>query len=56
MARGGFMHGMSGFGMHGDGRMGSHGGEREGLLTPGYVLITVSKITDAELSKPRCTI
>jgi uncharacterized protein (DUF1330 family) len=51
MARGGFMHGMSGFGMHGDGRMGSHGGEREGLLTPGYVLITVSKITDAEAFK-----
>ena len=43
MARGG--HGMGGFGMHG-GRMG--GG---GLLTPVYVLITVSKITDAAAFK-----
>lgn len=39
MARGGFMHGMGGIGMHGGG---------EGLLTPTFVLITVSKITDAE--------
>jgi len=45
MARGGFMHGMSGFGMHG------HVGGREGLLTPAYVLITISKITDAEAFK-----
>jgi uncharacterized protein (DUF1330 family) len=44
MARGG--HGMGGFGMHG-GRMGGGGG----LLTPVYVLITVSKITDAEAFK-----
>jgi len=51
MARGGFMHGMGGFGMHGGARMGSHGGGREGLLTPAYVLITVSKITDAEAFK-----
>ena len=45
MARGG--HGMVGFGMHGSHRMG--GGE--GLLTPAYVLITISKITDAEAFK-----
>jgi uncharacterized protein (DUF1330 family) len=51
MARGGFMHGMSGFGMHGGARMGSHAEGREGLLTPAYVLITVSKITDAEAFK-----
>jgi uncharacterized protein (DUF1330 family) len=43
-ARGG--HGMGGFGMHG-GRMGGGGG----LLTPVYVLITVSKITDAQAFK-----
>jgi uncharacterized protein (DUF1330 family) len=43
MARGG--------GMHGGPRMGSHAGGREGLLTPAYVLITVSKITDAEAFK-----
>jgi uncharacterized protein (DUF1330 family) len=48
MARGGFMHG---FGMHGGARMGSHAGGREGMLTPAYVLITVSKITDAEAFK-----
>ena len=45
IARGGFMHGMGGFGMHG------HAGGREGFLTPAYVLITVSKITDAEAFK-----
>jgi uncharacterized protein (DUF1330 family) len=45
MARGGSMHGMSGFGMHG------RAGGREGFLTPAYVLITVSKITDAEAFK-----
>jgi uncharacterized protein (DUF1330 family) len=47
MARGG--HGMVGFGMHGGHRMGAGGGE--GLLTPAYVLITISKITDAEAFK-----
>jgi uncharacterized protein (DUF1330 family) len=46
MARGG--HGMGGFGMHGH-RMGAGGGE--GLLTPAYVLVSVSKITDAEAFK-----
>ena len=46
-ARGG--HGMGGFGMHGGNRMGAGGSE--GLLTPTYVLITVSKITDAEAFK-----
>ena len=46
MARGG--HGMGGFGMHGHG-MGAGGGE--GLLTPAYVLVSVSKITDAEAFK-----
>ena len=45
MARGGFMRGMGGFGMHG------HAGGREGFLTPAYVLITVSKVTDAEAFK-----
>jgi uncharacterized protein (DUF1330 family) len=45
MARGG--HGMVGFGMHGGHRMGAGGG----LLTPVYVLITISKITDAEAFK-----
>jgi uncharacterized protein (DUF1330 family) len=49
MARGGFMHGMGGFGMHGGHRRGAGGSE--GLLTPTYVLITVSKITDAEAFK-----
>jgi uncharacterized protein (DUF1330 family) len=44
IARGG--HGMGGFGMHG-GRMG--GGR--GVITPVYVLITVSKITDMETFK-----
>ena len=44
-ARGG--HGMGGFGMHGGNRIGAG----EGLLTPTYVLITVSKITDAEAFK-----
>jgi uncharacterized protein (DUF1330 family) len=47
MARGG--HGMGGFGMHGGNRMGA--GVSEGLLTPTYVLVTVSKITDAEAFK-----
>jgi uncharacterized protein (DUF1330 family) len=49
MARGGFMHGMGGLGMHSGRRMGAGGGE--GLLTPTYVLITVSKFTDAEAFK-----
>jgi uncharacterized protein (DUF1330 family) len=43
IARGG--HGMGGFGIHG------HAGGREGFLTPAYVLITISKITDAEAFK-----
>lgn len=43
IARGG--HGMGGFGMHG------HAGGREGFLTPAYVLITVSKITNVEAFK-----
>jgi uncharacterized protein (DUF1330 family) len=47
MARGG--HGMGGFGMHGGNRMGA--GVSEGLLTPTYVLVIVSKITDAEAFK-----
>jgi uncharacterized protein (DUF1330 family) len=47
MARGGG-HGMGGFGMHG-GHIGAGGAE--GLVTPNYVLITVSKITDAEAFK-----
>jgi uncharacterized protein (DUF1330 family) len=47
MARGGHMNGMGGFGIHG-----GHGvGGGEGLLAPTYVLITVSKITDAEAFK-----
>jgi uncharacterized protein (DUF1330 family) len=56
VARGGFMHGMGGLGMHGMG-FGMHGGHgmgpgrREALLTPAYVLITVSAITDAEAFK-----
>jgi uncharacterized protein (DUF1330 family) len=37
--------GTGGFGMHGGNRMGAGGSE--GLLTPTFVLITVSKITDA---------
>jgi uncharacterized protein (DUF1330 family) len=47
MARGGHMHGMGGFGGH-EGHGVDAGG---GLLTPTYVLITVSKITDAEAFK-----
>src|ERR1700733_14941736 len=47
MARGGG-HGIGGFGMHG-GHLGAGGAE--GLLAPSYVLITVSKITDAETFK-----
>jgi uncharacterized protein (DUF1330 family) len=47
MARGGG-HGMGGFGMHG-GHLGASGAE--GLVTPTYVLISVSKITDAETFK-----
>ena len=43
------MHGMGGFGMHEGHRMGMGAGG--GLLTPTYVLITVSKITDAEAFK-----
>jgi uncharacterized protein (DUF1330 family) len=46
-ARGG--HGMGGFGMRGGNRMGAGGSER--LLMPTYVMITVSKITDAEAFK-----
>jgi uncharacterized protein (DUF1330 family) len=48
IARGG-MHGMGGFGMRGGHRMGEAGSE--GLLTPAYVVITVSKVTDAEAFK-----
>jgi uncharacterized protein (DUF1330 family) len=48
IARGG-MHGMGGFGMHGGHGMGAGGSE--GLLTPTYVVITVSKVTDAEAFK-----
>jgi uncharacterized protein (DUF1330 family) len=50
IARGGFMHGTGGFGMHGRAGDG-HAGGREGFLAPAYVLITVSKITDAEAFK-----
>ena len=46
-ARGG--HGMGGFGVQGGHRVGAGGSE--GLLTPTYVLITVSKATDAEAFK-----
>lgn len=47
MARGGHMHGIGGLGLHE-----GHGmGRGEGLLTPTYVLLTVSKITDAEAFK-----
>jgi uncharacterized protein (DUF1330 family) len=49
IARGGHMHGMGGFGLHEGRGMGAGGGD--GLLTPTYVLITVSKITDAEAFK-----
>jgi uncharacterized protein (DUF1330 family) len=48
IARGG-MHGMGGFGMHGGHGMGEAGSE--GLLTPAYVVITVSKVNDAEAFK-----
>ncbi len=41
-------HGMGGFGMHG-GRL-ERGG---GFLTPVYVLIAISKSTDAEVSRQR---
>ena len=37
MARGGFMHGMGGFGMHGGHSTGAGGSQ--GLITPTYVLI-----------------
>ena len=47
MARGGHMHGIGGFGVHEGHGMGAGGG----LLTPTYVLITVSKITNAEAFK-----
>jgi uncharacterized protein (DUF1330 family) len=50
MARGG-MHGMGGFGMHGGHGMRPGAGGGGGLLTPTYVLITVSKITDADVFK-----
>src|SRR5882757_9565437 len=49
MARGGFMHGMGGFSMQGGHRVGA--GVTEGILTPAYVLITISKITDADAFK-----
>jgi uncharacterized protein (DUF1330 family) len=49
MARGGFMHGMGGFGMHGGHRVAAGG--TEGIPTPSYVLITISKITDADAFK-----
>jgi uncharacterized protein (DUF1330 family) len=50
MARGGFMHhGMGGFRLPGGPGMGA--GPQQGLLTPAYVLITVSTITDAEAFK-----
>jgi uncharacterized protein (DUF1330 family) len=49
MARGGFMHGMGGFSTHGGQRVGAGG--TEGILTPAYVLITISKITDADAFK-----
>lgn len=49
MARGGFMHGTGGFSMHGGHRVGAGGAER--FLTPAYVLIIISKITDAEAFK-----
>jgi uncharacterized protein (DUF1330 family) len=49
MARGGFMHGMGGFRMQGGHRVGAGG--TEGILTPAYVLITISKITDADAFK-----
>jgi uncharacterized protein (DUF1330 family) len=47
IARGGHMHGMGGFGLQEGRGMGGGGG----LLTPTYVLITVSKITDANAFK-----
>jgi uncharacterized protein (DUF1330 family) len=46
-ARGGHMHGIGGFGVHGGRGMGAGGG----MLTPTFVLITVSKVTDAEAFK-----
>src|SRR5258708_2673448 len=49
VARGGFMHGMGGFSMQGGHRVGAGG--TEGILTPAYVLITISKITDADAFK-----
>jgi uncharacterized protein (DUF1330 family) len=49
MARGGSMHGMGGFSMHGGHRVGAGGTEE--ILTPAYVLITISKIIDAEAFK-----
>jgi uncharacterized protein (DUF1330 family) len=55
MARGGFMHGMGSFGLHGGHRMDPAAGGGEGLLTPAYVLITVSKVTDAEAFKVTIT-
>lgn len=51
MARGGFMHGMGGFGIHGGHRIGSGAGGGGGLLTPAYVLITASMVIDAEAFK-----
>jgi uncharacterized protein (DUF1330 family) len=47
LARGGGGHGMGGFGLHGGGRMGR--GER--LVTPAYVLITISSVSDADALK-----
>jgi uncharacterized protein (DUF1330 family) len=49
MARGGFMHGTGGFSMRGGYRVGAGG--TEAILTPAYVLIAISKITDAEAFK-----
>jgi uncharacterized protein (DUF1330 family) len=49
MARGGFMHGVGGFSIHGGHRVGAAGPEE--ILTRAYVLITISKITDAEAFK-----
>jgi hypothetical protein len=51
MARGGHIHGMGGFGLHDSRENGL--GLRGEMRTPAYVMITVSKITDAELLKTR---
>jgi uncharacterized protein (DUF1330 family) len=49
MARGGHIHGLGGFGLHDSRGIGL--GPRGEMRTPAYVLITVSKITDAEAFK-----